>query len=686
MSSPPVTGLLPRALAFRVALAFALLAFTLILALGITVRSAADMLLDDQTRLMLTQLAAGTRDRLERRLGAFAGDVRDRAQAEVLDNPGGRSDYRRRSIEALRNARPEISWIGFIRADGTVSEASGGLLEGVNVAERPWFKRALKDIPLTDVHEAKLLQSLLGRPGGEPLRFVDVAYPLRDGEGRLLGVLGAHVSWEFARVMVRETLQLHYRVRGLDILIYDARGAVLLGPPGEPALPGDLAARIQDANEVVLLEDNRPGGHVVAFSATRGIRDAESLGWVVAVRQDVDSAQAPLRRLDRHLLLWGPLAILLFALAGAVLSRRLIRPLESLTQAADRLARGDHAAVFPADDGVAEVARLGAALRDMVDTLAAKERDLREVNASLEARVRSRTQALATSEAQLRLILDNMPTSVCEVDLEGNIRFANRSYHEFYGLEHQIAAGRRIGDIAGADAQARFLACVPALLKGEALVYEKAVRMPDWREVHIEVHIVPGRSATGDIDRAYAVISDITARKQVEAMLTEQAVTDVLTGLPNRRLLMERLQQAMAQADRARHGIAVLYLDLDGFKTVNDSMGHAAGDELLRMVAARLSASVRAGDTVARLGGDEFVVLLDPCDALQDAEVVAGKLISALDSPFTLRNAPVRLSTSIGIAQFPQDAADPNGLLAQADRGLYAAKSGGKGRHAHIVG
>lgn len=685
MPTAQVAGLLPRGLAFRVAVAFALLALSLVLVLGVTVRNTANVLLDDQTRLMLTQLAASTRDRLERRMAAFARDIQDRAQAEVVENPNGRSAYRRRAMAQLQTARPEFSWIGFTRPDGIVTEASGGILEGVNVAARPWFQRALRGLPLTDVHEAKLLQSLLGAPGGEPLRFVDIAYPLRDEAGRLTGVLGAHVSWEFARLMIRDTLQLHYRVRGLEILIYDAQGAVLLGPADEGRLEASLIPRVQDANEVVFIESAGTSGHVVAFSATRGTRDIESLGWIVAVRQDIQNAQAPLRRLDRQLLLWGPVAILLFALAGVALSRWLVRPLEALTDTAARLARGEHGAAFPADDGVAEVGHLAVALRNMVENLTTKERALRDANTSLEQRVRTRTVELATSEAQLRLILDNMPTVVCEVDLEGRIRFANRQYHDFYGLGNQSATGRRIGDIAGVDAQDRYLACVPALRQGQSLVYEKAVRLPDWREVHIEVHIVPGRSASGEVDRAYAMISDITARKQVEAMLTQQAVTDTLTGLPNRRLLMDRLQQAMAQAERNSHGLAVLYLDLDGFKAVNDHQGHAAGDELLKLVAARLSASVRAGDTVARLGGDEFVVLLDPCDAIHDAEAVAVKLIAALESPFTLRNRPVGVSASIGISLFPEDGSDPTGLLAYADRGLYAAKSAGKRRHARVV-
>lgn len=676
---------LPRSLAVRVALVFALLALLLVLALGFTIRGVADNLLENQTRLMLTQLAAGTRDRLDRRMAAFARDVHNRADAESVENPAGSAAQRRRSIALLSKAWPEFSWIAFVRADGKVEQASGGMLEGVDVSARSWFKRALNGNPLTDVHEAKLLQSLLAKPGDAPLRFVDIAYPFGGPDGKPGGLVAIHVSWDFAHTLVRDTLQLHYRVRGLEILIYDAQGKVILGPPDVPPLAAALLARINESNEVVVV-DEQGASHVVSFSATRGTRDLTSLGWIVAVRQDGESAHAPLRQLDRDLMRWGPLVVILFALIGAWTARRVVQPLRALTRTADRLRQGDHDTAFPKDEGVREVQQLSNAMREMVGALGAKEQALREANLFLEERVAGRTRALAASEAQMRLVLDNVPTVVCEVDLEGGVRFANQRYYEFYGLREEDIAGKRIRDIAGNEAQAHYLSCIPALREGKSVVYDRLATLRDGRIVHLEVHLVPGRSGSGEVDRVYAMLSDITAHKQVEKLLTQQAVTDNLTGLPNRRLLMDRMAQSLAQARRTQRGIAVLYLDLDGFKQVNDSLGHAAGDELLRQVAARLSAAVRAGDTVARLGGDEFVVLLDPCDTVQDAEVVAGKVINSLPPGFKLTQGSAEVSASVGIALFPVDAMDAEGLLGHADRGLYAAKAGGKGRHARVVG
>lgn len=939
----------PSGLAGRVALAFGVLAVLLVTALGLLIRSAADSLLEEQIRLTLNQVAASTRDRLDRKMADFCRDVKSRAEAELVENPGRSVNFRRRSIDYLKHAWPEFSWIAYVRADGVVEQASAGMLEGINVSQRPWFGRALADDPVTDVHEAKLLQALLGGNSAEPLRFVDIAYPLKAADGKAYGVLGVHVSWDFAKSLVRSTRQLNYRVRGLDILVYDTTGKVLLGPDGEPGLPGHIVESVKSQNEVVL-HSNRAGdvGHVVAYSATRGLGEYPGLGWIVAARQDLEAAYQPVRRLDRQILIWGVAAVLLFALVGGIFARRLVRPLSRLTAAADRLAAGEREVAFPHDSGVGEVERLSDALGSMVRALAENEQALREANVSLEERVVARTRELAqttealarererltfsldgsriaawdvdpntgqawlsaewsvmlggerietntsystlvdlvpaeerervlrlqmgvlkgqlphydiehrvtrpdgtrfwirsrgtvtrrdvdgkalriagtntditrskmaeaelrqserklrlitdnlpfmitfvdremrllfinrtflnflglqnadatnlrlkdvvgeeaerkvmdsipkleagefvhyerqradrhgrirhldvtqiphfsadgallgcfsliedntekyaaarelaASEERLRLVLDSVPAAVCEVDLNGRILFTNRRYDEFYHLRPGEATGRLIQDVSGKAGHDRFLKCVPQLAQGRQVVYQRETSLQDGRTVYLEVNIVPGQSGTGTVDRAYAMISDITERKQVETALAHQAITDNLTGLPNRRLLIDRFSQSLAQARRNKRGLAVLYMDLDGFKPVNDSMGHAAGDELLRKVSVRLSGAVRAGDTVARIGGDEFVVLLDPCDTVQDAETVSEKIIRSLKPDFDLSQGRAVVSASIGIALFPDDALDADALLAHADRGLYAAKAAGKGRYVRISG
>jgi diguanylate cyclase (GGDEF)-like protein len=170
------------------------------------------------------------------------------------------------------------------------------------------------------------------------------------------------------------------------------------------------------------------------------------------------------------------------------------------------------------------------------------------------------------------------------------------------------------------------------------------------------------------------------AKRNAEAQLQYQALNDALTGLPNRRLFSDRLSQTLALARRESQLLALLYIDLDGFKLVNDSLGHSLGDALLVEVAARLQSRVRQSDTLARLGGDEFTVILGKLHARKDAELVAKSLLEVLATPFTINNHQLTIGASIGISVFPENASDATQLLQQADSAMYAAKREGKNR------
>jgi diguanylate cyclase (GGDEF)-like protein len=175
-------------------------------------------------------------------------------------------------------------------------------------------------------------------------------------------------------------------------------------------------------------------------------------------------------------------------------------------------------------------------------------------------------------------------------------------------------------------------------------------------------------------------IDDVTARKDAERELRHHAAHDPLTGLPNRRLLQDRLTNALAQARRKRGLVAVLLLDLDDFKAVNDTLGHPAGDALLQAIARRLSGILRVSDTLARLGGDEFALVQVGARQPADIAILAQKVLAALASPFDLGGQEAYISTSLGIALFPDDGGDTHDLLKNADLALYRAKAEGRGR------
>jgi diguanylate cyclase (GGDEF)-like protein/PAS domain S-box-containing protein len=191
------------------------------------------------------------------------------------------------------------------------------------------------------------------------------------------------------------------------------------------------------------------------------------------------------------------------------------------------------------------------------------------------------------------------------------------------------------------------------------------------------------RDEQGEIQNFSAIFYDITERKSLEDQLDHLAHYDVLTGLPNRALLQDRLEQAIAGAERQKQHFALLFIDLDGFKEINDNYSHAAGDRLLQLAGQRLLEEIRSMDTAARLGGDEFVVILTDVRQRDNVALVAGKILESLSAPYDLgelADAPVSVSASIGVSIYPNDELIAHELLRSADEALYRAKRDGKGR------
>ncbi|OAN50651.1 response regulator [Paramagnetospirillum marisnigri] len=202
-------------------------------------------------------------------------------------------------------------------------------------------------------------------------------------------------------------------------------------------------------------------------------------------------------------------------------------------------------------------------------------------------------------------------------------------------------------------------------------------------EVFIEwLSIATVRDASGSVSHMLGVFSDITARKEDEEKVWRQANFDVLTGLPNRSLFLDRLGQAVKAARRDKTRFALLFVDLDGFKAVNDTFGHAVGDLLLQAAATRLLLSVRSSDTVARLSGDEFVVILHDVESRDEVGLVAGKAVGRLAEPYDLDGHAVSVQASIGVALYPDDAEDAAMLIRLADRAMYTVKGSGKNNFA----
>ncbi|WP_173980046.1 bifunctional diguanylate cyclase/phosphodiesterase [Magnetospirillum sp. UT-4] len=278
-----------------------------------------------------------------------------------------------------------------------------------------------------------------------------------------------------------------------------------------------------------------------------------------------------------------------------------------------------------------------------------------------------------------RTVFDNSSEGIVVTDADALILSVNPAFTEITGYSADEAVGRKPSILRSDHHEPGFYADLwRTLLETGHWQGEVWNRRKDG-SVYVQWQTITAvRDATGRVASYVSVFTDITNMRRNEDRIRHLAYHDALTGLPNRTLLMDRLEHGIAVARREAHRLAVLFLDLDRFKAVNDSLGHDAGDRLLREVAARIVASLRRTDTVARMGGDEFVVLLEPAGPADDIARTAEAVIAALDQPVDLGVESVRVTTSVGIAVFPETAEDAVSLLKQADTAMYAAKKGGR--------
>ena len=280
------------------------------------------------------------------------------------------------------------------------------------------------------------------------------------------------------------------------------------------------------------------------------------------------------------------------------------------------------------------------------------------------------------SAAELRLFADNVPAMTVSWDENLRCRFANKRYAEFFGLSVEQILGRHLREVVGEDVFWEIEGHLARALQGHAVTYQRIHQPARGEARHTEVKLLPHFGEQGKVLGVFSVMSDITEHKVTEERIQHVAHHDSLTGLPNRLLFNDRLAQAIRFAHRDKRQFALLYLDLDRFKPVNDSLGHAAGDELLRQVAARIRSQVRESDTVARIGGDEFTLILADVGSREAAEGVAAKVAAALAAPFKVDRhaAEITIGASIGIAIFPGDARGADALVKVADAAMYQAK------------
>lgn len=290
-------------------------------------------------------------------------------------------------------------------------------------------------------------------------------------------------------------------------------------------------------------------------------------------------------------------------------------------------------------------------------------------------------EALISSEEKYRSIFENATEGMFQTALDGKLLNANPSFAKIFGYDDlkELINTVRISDLyAVPESRDRLL---HVLLNNELIVdHEAQFRRKDGKLIWVSLNVRLVRDAKGEPAFLEGSFDDITARKDYEHQLTHQALHDALTGLPNRPLFMERLDRAIQRNQRVGTTYAVLLVDMDRFKRVNDSLGHIAGDRLLIEVGQRLTACVRSMDTVARLGGDEFAIILEDFQTAQEAIQITRRILEELHLPILIEENEVVLSASIGIVLRTEDYTQPEDILRDADISMYHAKDLGRNR------
>nr|WP_307789047.1 diguanylate cyclase [Janthinobacterium sp. NKUCC06_STL] len=523
---------------------------------------------------------------------------------------------------------------------------------GLNVKGRPYFEQTLKT--RRSVISAPLNGSISGMP------IVVVTQPVFDAQGAVRYVLAASVN-----------------LRQPDFL--GRLGALKPGPGGYLYIMTSTGVIVEHPDKSRIMQHIEAHGPVsvptrramqgyegwLTGTTTQGV-DAlfayhriASTGWILASVYPMSDAFAPLHAIRSKILLAAVLLAALAGLAGWRVVLRLLQPLARLRHQVHEIRRH----------------RLG------IDVLQIGRRDeIGDLSRDFHSLVAEREIAEAQtrdSERRLKLLTDHVPVVIVYIDREHRYQFINATFEKWFGVSAKESLMHSMREVLGEEAYQLREQHLLRAFAGEEVDYEFTVDN-EAGERTFHTSYVPDVGESGAVEGVYGLIHEITKTKAVHTALQFAAATDTLTGIANRRRFDEQLAQSMQRTRAARAPMALAYLDIDRFKAINDSLGHKAGDEVLKEFAARLVRSVRASDLVARLAGDEFVIILEGVNGAAEVRQVGAKIIDAIRQPFALASGPLAVTTSIGIAIFREGALTPAQLLDLADQALYAAKGQGR--------
>ncbi len=616
---------------------------------------------------LILEVAVQMANRLSQDMNTRAQEIRFLTELNLIKNPATPLGQKQALFEQVKRAYPHYAWIGITDESGNILAGTEGLLVGKNVSKRDWFIYGRQGLHFGNAHDAFLLAKIMPKPKWDdlPLRLVDLSAPVHDASGKFMGVICGHLSLDWA-FEARDRMLANLSDKAIDMLVLNHDGRVLMGTPALPSLSVDLSVlqsyRQAKGGTIKPQVESWPDDkrYLTASVPEPGFRAYTGMGWSIVAREEEAIAFAPARDLGRNVVYLGFMFAMLFAgLLWWILSRQL-KPLEKVSLAAERIRAQDLTATIPPIQGQDEIALFARSLTALVDDLRGKNEELR-----LTSRV--------FAESGQGIVI---------TDEKGDMVRVNRAFCEITQYDEGEAIGNNPSMLSSKRHPADFYRNMwksladAGVWRGEIWNRNKEGRIyPEWLNINALY------DENGSVTHYIGLFDDITEKKEYEAKLLHLANYDSLTDLPNRHLLQQKIQTAVDQARTSNSGLGVLFVDLDQFKHINDTLGHPAGDVVLTEVAKRFLEKVGETHTLARWGGDEFVLVLPGGDG-NAAAAMAKRLLESLIPPFRIEQNSYHIGASIGIAMFPLDNRSVEGLLRCADTAMYQAKQEGKNRYA----